>query len=554
MRFISAFVTTAGLVALGGCALMYDYSDFREDDTPGQGGAGGTGGMGGDGGTAGSGPCEKGVIESCFSGPPGAQNVEPCKAGMRTCLPDGIWGACEGEILPGVELCRTDDSESCKAVTCPGAEWSRRFGDGKDQEVLAAAVDANGSVILAGRYQGVLALDASAALTLGPSPEETTDDAFVAMLSPTGSPAWIQRFGALGKQPRRAVAVASGGKNLAIATGYYTTAQGDRDAFLAWGTGSTANVTPFPATGDEEPVAVAVDAQGYAYLTGTVRGTGTFPCDAGRSIAYNADDDDLFVASYDTIFSQCRWVEVFPGGIHKPRAMTIDSGGNVYVTGSYTGTMNVPELVVPDAGAKARAFVLKLDGTPNGKWIRTFGDGDAGEAEGATIAADASVIAGKVFVAGTMSGMVDFDKQTFTAKGKDSFVLALDKASGDTLWSTQLSGNQDQLGTSLALAADGGVLAAGHFSGTMQVRPGADITSNDNNIFLIRLSPDGVPSWAHQFGGTGEPLMPRSVCVATGPCGAVLAGGWLNPIEFPPIGTQAPGGALDVFVTWFPKP
>ncbi|MDI3287440.1 hypothetical protein [Polyangium sp. 15x6] len=552
MRFISAFAMAAGLVALGGCALMYDYSDFHEEDTPGEGGAGGDGGTGGTGGTAGSGPCEPNVTESCFTGPPAAQNVRPCQAGTRTCLDNGTWGTCVGEVLPGVELCRTDNSESCNAVPCPEAMWSRRYGDDKDQEVLAAAVDGAGNVLLAGRYQGVLALDTRGMIKLGPSNEVTTDDAFVAMFSSDGNPAWIWGV-KLGQQPRRAIAAASGEKNEAVFAGYYTTSQGDRDAFLAWGSGAGVNVVPLNAAGDEEPVAVAVDHLGFAYLVGTVRGMGTLPCNGAANADFNAGDEDLFVLSYNLALSQCRWAHVFPGGIHKPRAMAVDAAGNVYVTGSYTGTMNIPGVMVPDAGAKARAFVLKLDGKPDVQWIRTFGEA-GGDAEGAAIAVDASSIAGKVFVTGTMSGTVVFGDQTFMTNGKDTFVLALDKTSGDPKWSTQLAGNQDEHGTGLALTADGDALVAGHFSGTMQVPTGAELTSTDNNVFLIRLSPEGAPSWAHRFGGTGEPLMPRSVRVATGPSGAVLAGGWITPLDFPPKGALSPYGGLDVFLTWFPIP
>ncbi|MDI1446280.1 hypothetical protein [Polyangium sp. 6x1] len=557
MRFISAFAAAAGLVTLGGCFLVYDYSEFSEGDTSGQGG---TGGMGGAGGAAGSGPCDKGATESCFSGPPGAQNEKPCQAGIRTCLDDGTWGTCQGETLPDVELCSTAASESCKSVTCPAAEWSQRYGDDKDQEVLATAVGPNGNVLLVGRYRGVLAFDPmDDTLKLGAPPVDGLDDAFMALLFPDGNPVQVYGFNSLGEQPRRAVGAAWAANGRALVAGYFTKtgAPGDRNIFLASFTQALPSLLQLDGTGDEEPVAVATENGKYVYLVGTVRGTmKTLSC-PGAPTPYNAADEDLLVLNYELENGQCAWARVFPGGAHKPRAVTVDGSGGIYVTGSYTGKMDVPDMMVDDAGAKVRAFVMKLDTMGKAQWVRTFGGvEEESSAEGAAIAVEASSIGSKVFVTGTMSAKVDFGNQFFEAKGKDSFVLALDKTNGDTMWSTQIPGSQDQVGTSLALTADGGALIAGHFSGLLDVTDTAKLESLGNSVFLLKLSADGALAFAQQFVGTGElePIEPRSIRMSTGLFGTVLAGGWARAIEFPPQTASPESGGLDVFVAQFPTP
>jgi cysteine-rich repeat protein len=98
-----AAATAAGLAACGG------------SDT-GTGGAGGgatnTGPTTTTTGTA-AGACTPGETQPCYSGPQGTENVGACKAGTKTCAPDGsAFGACTGEVLPKTEDCdaaKTDE-------------------------------------------------------------------------------------------------------------------------------------------------------------------------------------------------------------------------------------------------------------------------------------------------------------------------------------------------------------------------------------------------------------------------------------------------------------
>jgi len=51
---------------------------------------------------------------SCYSGPPGAQGVGICKAGVQRCDEQGNpLGGCQGETLPGTETCLSPQDEDC---------------------------------------------------------------------------------------------------------------------------------------------------------------------------------------------------------------------------------------------------------------------------------------------------------------------------------------------------------------------------------------------------------------------------------------------------------
>lgn len=104
--------------------------------TPPTGGTGGAAGMGGDGGTGGtagqgggSTTCSDGETKSCYSGPPGTENIGQCKSGTTSCS-GGVWGACTGDVLPGTETCNNVD-EDCNGKVDDGFSqpnlWARRL-------------------------------------------------------------------------------------------------------------------------------------------------------------------------------------------------------------------------------------------------------------------------------------------------------------------------------------------------------------------------------------------------------------------------------------------
>jgi alpha-tubulin suppressor-like RCC1 family protein len=58
--------------------------------------------------------CMPGEALSCYAGPEGTKGVGACKAGTKTCTPDGSgFGPCEGEVVPQDETCNTSTDDDC---------------------------------------------------------------------------------------------------------------------------------------------------------------------------------------------------------------------------------------------------------------------------------------------------------------------------------------------------------------------------------------------------------------------------------------------------------
>jgi len=52
------------------------------------------------------------LAEGCYGGPPGSAGLGRCQQGRRACSPElGGWGPCEGEVLPGAEICNGVDDD-----------------------------------------------------------------------------------------------------------------------------------------------------------------------------------------------------------------------------------------------------------------------------------------------------------------------------------------------------------------------------------------------------------------------------------------------------------
>jgi hypothetical protein len=54
--------------------------------------------------------CVNGATQACYGGAAGTQGVGVCHAGVQTCA-GGQWGACAGQVLPGVETCDGLDND-----------------------------------------------------------------------------------------------------------------------------------------------------------------------------------------------------------------------------------------------------------------------------------------------------------------------------------------------------------------------------------------------------------------------------------------------------------
>jgi hypothetical protein len=218
----------------------------------------------------------------------------------------------------------------------------------------------------------------------------------------------------------------------------------------------------------------------------------------------------ILLLSVTTLKSQSfRWAGNMGGaGNDQSNCMTMDSAGNVYTVGSYSGEADFdpgPGVANLTASGMADIFITRFDGNGNLIWAKSAGgiDSDAGT----SAAVDQ---AGNVYITGLFWGTADFDPGpgTFnlTSLGSyDLFILKLD-ASGNFVWAKSIGGADGDYGNALTLDPSGFLYVAGTFEGTVDFDPGPGvynlIASQGNELFLLKLDATGNFVWAKQTEGS----------------------------------------------------
>ncbi len=313
-------------------------------------------------------------------------------------------------------------------------------------------------------------------------------------------------------------------------------------------------------TGGSSAEAMAVDAQGNIYLTGTTA-SNHFPI-ANPAQEFFFGSNEVFVTKLDPTGSTLVY-STYLGSWGDDRALgiAVDAAGAAYVTG-FTSSPEFP-LHAPLQGAYGGgslvnggdAFVFKLN--PEGsalEWSTFFG-GSADEFARA-IAIDRD---GNILIAGSTNSFLDFPlvrplQENYGGGTRDAFLLKLNPTGAEVLFSTFLGGGLVDEGNAIAVGAQGDI----YFTGTTTSldfpthQPfQATYRGGARDIFIARIKADGSAFFYSTYlGSTGDDFA-RAIAVDS--AGHAYITGYANSSSFPnrnPIQTALRGGR-DVFLTRF---
>ncbi|MFH1677151.1 MAG: PKD domain-containing protein, partial [bacterium] len=259
---------------------------------------------------------------------------------------------------------------------------------------------------------------------------------------------------------------------------------------------------------------VASDSAGNVYTTGS----------CWYSVDFDPGPDESepskkgpFIASYDSA-GRYRWSHSWnqTGSPTAGNGIVIDNDEYVYFTGNFAGTIDFdpgPDVDNHTADGAWDVLLMKFDTSGNYIWGKHWGH--TYTEYGRAVAVGEG---GKVFVAGTFEGAVDFDPSVsathwHTALGKqDSFLSAFD-SNGKFLWANAWGGNDpDPLyDYPWGVAGDqlGNVYVAGQFYGTADFDPGSGVSNliSDGDIdgYLVSYNAaDGALIWAYAISSSGN--------------------------------------------------
>lgn len=254
----------------------------------------------------------------------------------------------------------------------------------------------------------------------------------------------------------------------------------------------------------------------------------------------------LFVSKLDSmgnfIWAKRIWGSVSPNQVS---SVSTDNFGSVYVTGSFSDTGhfdNITVLAHPSPGYLAPlsdGFVSKLDVQGNFVWVRQIGGASADYAT--SIASDPT--SSGLIVTGTFYDTVQINTITgpvtlinTNVDNQSVFICKLD-TSGNFLWAKQLGGDSGSLAyPSLCLDAQGNILLAGTFGGTVDFDPGIGaVNLSGSGMFVCKLNPQGGFYWAKAAQGLTDGGFPYPPAITVDREGSVYTtGNFAHRVDFDP--------------------
>lgn len=364
--------------------------------------------------------------------------------------------------------------------------WARTFGGAGEDRGQALGAAADGSLVVAGRFQGSIDHGFTGVVP-GNLVGRGSADGFVMRLEADGTLRWARTLGGSG-----------------------------------W----------------IEPQSLSISAAGSVLVAGRFAGEVDLDPGQGEDIRTASGDVDGF-ALLLSAEGEFFWSRVFGGeGLDEITGVELGDAG-CQLTGHFSGEVDFD----PGEGDALRqsrgftdVFVVSLDLEGGLRWVRTWGGEFVDQAYGL-----ASMAGGDVVVAGIFVGAVDFDTEAEEGERQalgrsDIFVARLGNDS-TTRWVRVLGGTSSDYVYGVSVGPEDRIAATGRFRGTLDFDPSAselELSSTGDeqrpDAFLLELDADGLLTRARVFGGPG---LDKGRAVAYGPSGALtLVGSFEESISF----------------------
>lgn len=261
---------------------------------------------------------------------------------------------------------------------------------------------------------------------------------------------------------------------------------------------------------------VTIDQRRNYYVVGEFEGTINFDSAGFTRTLSSAGLSDIYVARFNCS-RNLLWSNRIGGGNNEAGAynyvsVDYDGIGNVYVTGTFSGTATFTtksglNRTVVSAGGDD-AFVVKYDTSGTLVWVVTIGGID--QDEGGNIVVDH---AGNVIVCGKFAGFATWratsgSTASLTSGGSGDAFVAKYTAAGQLMWATKGSSLSEDIAITVSVDRQNNIYTSGNFTccAPGSINFGGQVLSNTGGwgAFLAKIDPNGVCQWINGLGGAAQ--------------------------------------------------
>jgi hypothetical protein len=395
--------------------------------------------------------------------------------------------------------------------------WEASYGDAAADDVEAAALGSDGSLVLAGSFEGALDFGGGALVSGG------GDDVFVAKIDAMGGEVWANQYGGVGNQVATGVGVDGIGNVFVV--GDFVSPSIDFGAGVLSSVDATdvfaAKLSPSGGGLWSVGLDGIKEAGGRAIVSPTndVVFAGEFETSITiGSVTHTGGTqaDSSFVTGWSGVNGQVQWSEAALsngfGNFVTIKSLATDTAGNMalYVTATQQtqGTLTVTYDGVSETepsnpnGNSSFSVVIRTDATGAYAWHkRVRGRGRV-----------SSFPNGDVLACGSYSGAGTFADGFAlpTSQGLDVWVARY-SATGTLLWARRYGGpglDAGNLGSEAGVActalADGSYLIGSRSDGPFEIDATTTVPGDEMSIVLARVGDDGDALWARRTVGDAE--------------------------------------------------
>ncbi len=262
---------------------------------------------------------------------------------------------------------------------------------------------------------------------------------------------------------------------------------GNTEMFLAKYTmaGALVWVNLGSGPGTERGKRVVVNGSGDSYVVGSYGaplstngygvtfGTATLPTNGGFLVKYNGA-------------GQVQWARRLGDAAY---AIALDTNGNCFVTGEFSGTQPFGSFILTNNGLNA--FLAKYDSDGNAVWAQRLGGGNNDHGFG--IAVD---LAGDCYVTGSFTGTGTFGSTNLTSAGSRDIYIARFDNNGVLRWAQRAGDTKNDIGETISVDSAGNYYVSGEFRASITI--GTNVLTGPGSsasYFLAKFDANNQVKW-----------------------------------------------------------